>query len=530
MTTHFGTAVQAAIARNAASYDDLPYVSHPFPQTNPARLGAVARIFKLTAPDLSRARVLELGCAAGGNLIPLAARHPDAYFLGVDLSQRQIEEGQQRVAALGLSNINLRRQSLTDLRAKDGGFDYIICHGVYSWVPEQVRDAILRIARENLAPNGVAFISYNVQPGWRLRQTLRDALGLHVGPHGSLRERVARAREMLSFLEQNTLEDTTWGRIFRAEAAHLRTTDDSYIGHEFLEDCNEPCSFSEFMGSATARGLAYLGEAAVSTMMPENMNPAAAPLLRALAGENQVSLEQHMDIFTGRTFRQTLLILKEREASCVRRLMPEALEGLHFLVRPGFGFSREEDGKAIFADSAGAWFSTSEADVRKAVETLVARSPDSSSIDEILAAMEVRGASVDAAMRSRIADALLRMALVGLVTPLTEPVQMAGALSAKPVACPMLRADAAAGVVHSANLRHEPIRLDIVAQVVTPLLDGSNDRDALIAATIAAANAGQVTFQRAGETVAEPAEIAVCAAEHVDRVLGHLQGNACLVG
>jgi cyclopropane fatty-acyl-phospholipid synthase-like methyltransferase len=171
MTTHFGTAVQAAIARNAASYDDLPYVSHPFPQTHPARLGAVARIFKLTAPDLSRARVLELGCAAGGNLIPLAARHPDAYFLGVDLSQRQIEEGQQRVAALGLSNINLRRQSLTDLWSKDGGFDYIICHGVYSWVPEQVRDAILRIARENLAPNGVAFISYNVQPGWRLRQT-----------------------------------------------------------------------------------------------------------------------------------------------------------------------------------------------------------------------------------------------------------------------------------------------------------------------------------------------------------------------
>jgi methyltransferase-like protein len=106
---------------------------------------------------------------------------------------------------------------------------------------------------------------------------------------------------------------------------------------------------------------------------------------------------------------------------------------------------------------------------------------------------------------------------------------MARALSAKPVACPMLRADAAAGVLHSANLRHEPIRLDIVAQVVTPLLDGSNDRDALIAATIAAADAGRVTFQRAGQTVVEPADIAVCAAEHVDRVLSHLQSNACLI-
>ena len=361
------------------------------------------------------------------------------------------------------------------------------------------------------------------------RQTLRDALGLHVGPHGSLRERVARAREMLSFLEQNTPAETTWGRIFRAEANSLRNADDSYIGHEFLEDCNEPCSFSEFMASAGSRGLAYLGEAALSAMMPENMNPSAAPLLRALAGDNQVSLEQHMDIFTGRTFRQTLLIHKEREGKCVRKLMPEALEGLHFLARPDFGFSREQDGKAIFADTAGSWFSTPEADVRKAIEALVARLPDSSSIDEIVAAMEVRGASVDGAMRTKLADALLRMALVGLLTPSTEPVRIARSVSAKPMACPMLRADAAAGVLHSANLRHEPIRLDIVAQVVTPLLDGSNDRDGLIAATIAAADGGRVTFQRAGQTVVEPADVAVCAAEHVDRVLGHLQSNACLV-
>ncbi len=298
-----------------------------------------------------------------------------------------------------------------------------------------------------------------------------------------------------------------------------------YVGHEFLEDCNEPCSFSEFMASAGGRGLAYLGEAGLSTMMPENMNPAAAPLLRALAGDNQVSLEQHMDIFTGRTFQQTLLIHNEQEGKCVRKIMPDALEGLHFVARPDFSFLREEDGKAIFADSSGAWFSTQEPEVRMAIEALVARLPDSSSVDELVAAMEVRGASVDEALRFKIADALLRMIFVGLLTASTEPFRMARALSAKPVACPMLRADAAAGVLQSANLRHEPIRLDIVAQVVTPLLDGSNDREALIAA----ADAGRVTFQRAGQTVVEPADIAVCAAEHVDRVLGHLQGNACLV-
>lgn len=529
MAIQFSTGVQDAIARNAASYDDLPYVSHPFPQTHPARLAAAARIFKLAAPDLSHARVLELGCASGGNLIPLAARNPDAYFLGVDLSQRQIDEGVRRASALGLGNIVLRRQSLTDLRAKDGSFDYVLCHGVYSWVPAPVRDAILRIARENLAPNGVAFVSYNVLPGWRLRQTLRDALALHVGPQGSLRERVARAREMLSFLEQHTPAESTWGRIFRAEAAQLRGMDDSYIGHEFLEDCNEPCCFADFMRDAEARRLGYLGEAGLSSMLPENMNPAAAPLLRALAGDSQVPLEQHIDIFTGRTFRQTLLIHKEREGQCVRKLLPEAMAGLHFLARTDLAFDREEGGQAYFSDGTGAWSSTADPAVRRALELLISRLPGSSSFEELSRALEAQGAPLGESSRANLAESIFRMSLVGLLSPMTEPTRAASSLAAKPVACPLLRGDAAAGVVHSANLRHEPANLDIVAQIVTPLLDGANDRDALIEATLAAHKEGRVTFMRDGAAVTDPADVATCAAEHVDRVLTYLLRNACLV-
>lgn len=529
MTNQFAAAVESAIARNAASYDDLPYESHPFPQTQPGKLAALAKIFGLQAPPVETARVLELGCAAGGNIIPLAARHPKAYFLGVDLSQRQIEDGQRRIGALGLSNINLRRKSLTELRPKDGAFDYIICHGVYSWVPAPVRDAILRIARDNLAPTGVAFISYNVLPGWRLRQTLRDALALHVAPTGSLRARVAQARELLSFLEQHTTSDSTWGRIFRNEAAQLKGMNDSYIGHEFLEDCNEPCSFSEFMAGAERNRLAYLGEAELSSMLPENMTPAGAPLLRALAGNQQVPLEQHIDIFTGRTFRQTVLIHKEREAQCVRNLLPAAMEGLHFLARPSFAFQREEGGQAVFQDATGARFTTGDPRVRAAVEALVARLPCSITLDELVSALEARAMAVDAQTRANVADALLKMALASIVGASTEETRLAGSLSQKPVACPVLRGDAAANIASSANLRHERADFDVVALIVLPLLDGANDREALIEAVIAAAGEGRVTFALGGAPVTDPAGIAACAAEHVDRVLGECARNACLV-
>ena len=94
----------------AQTYDDVPYDSRPFPQSHPARSAAIAKLFGLTPPVLKNGRVLELGCAAGGNLIPMAAMFPDAQFLGVDLSVVQIEQGRERITELGLTNIELRHQ------------------------------------------------------------------------------------------------------------------------------------------------------------------------------------------------------------------------------------------------------------------------------------------------------------------------------------------------------------------------------------------------------------------------------------
>src|SRR5262245_19896617 len=158
--------VAPALERTAAHYDQVPYQSHPFPHTQPPRLAAIATLFGLNPPPVPTARILEIGCAAGGNLIPLAARFPDATCLGIDLSSVQIRQAVPRVQALGLRNLELRRQSVTDLGADEGPFDYVICHGVYSWVPQSVREAILRVCAERLSDNGIAIVSYNVLPGW----------------------------------------------------------------------------------------------------------------------------------------------------------------------------------------------------------------------------------------------------------------------------------------------------------------------------------------------------------------------------
>jgi len=125
-------------------------------------------------PDIRKCRVLELACADGSNLIPMACALPESVFLGIDLSQRQVKAGQQTIAALGLTNIELRPLDIREVDESFGTFDYIIAHGIYSWVPADVQDRILEICRERLSENGVAYISYNTNPGWRMRGMMRE--------------------------------------------------------------------------------------------------------------------------------------------------------------------------------------------------------------------------------------------------------------------------------------------------------------------------------------------------------------------
>src|SRR5213592_1524157 len=127
----------------ANPYDEVPYSSHPYAQTHPDRLATVAIVHGLEPPDPFQARVLELGCGAGGNLLAMAAGTPGIRAVGVDLAQEPIAAGRAAAEAIGLTNVELRQgdvRELTDGRL--GAFDYVLAHGLYSWVPPDARDAL----------------------------------------------------------------------------------------------------------------------------------------------------------------------------------------------------------------------------------------------------------------------------------------------------------------------------------------------------------------------------------------------------
>jgi SAM-dependent methyltransferase len=312
------------------SYDEAPYASHPFPQSAPEHLEGIATLFGLTPTPPANARVLELGCASGGNIIPFALRHPGAQVVGIDLSPVQIAQGQQRAAQLGIGKLDLRPMNIEDVDASLGHFDYIIAHGVYSWVPDAVRPAILRVCREHLAPGGIAYVSYNTYPGWKAREIVRDAMLFRAGARATPEEKLAYGRGMMDFLAQMSPEGSVLRRALDEVLPAIQAAGPSYLLHEFLEACNQPVYFRDFVAAARGHGLDYFADAEPQIMFVSNHGAQVAEPLLKEAGTDQVLMEQYLDFLTNRSFRQSLLIHAGEKQAVQYRLDAQRMEKLHY--------------------------------------------------------------------------------------------------------------------------------------------------------------------------------------------------------
>lgn len=514
----------AALARTRRSYDETPYFSAPLIRLHPARMAANARWFGLVAPGVRTARVLEIGCASGGHLIPLAAALPDARFVGVDLSAVQIAAGRARIERLGLTNVALDARSLSEIGAADGEFDFIVCHGVYSWIPEPLREDLLRVIEQRLSPNGVAAVSFNVLPGWRLFQIARDSMLLAARLDNDPAHRAQHTRELFALLAEQSLDRFTYGRFWRDEALRMAAGGDAYLAHEIFEDANAPCSFCDFCAALGRHNLAYLGESVVSANGEDSLVPAAAVSIRALAQGDDLAREQYIDIFSGRAFREALVTHARRAPLIDRAPSLETMEAFHFVaplelqVRPAEG----RDGEWLVADADEGVFVRAAA-AAEAIERLVARLPRSSRLEDVAPA-----ASTEPAVRLAVAEALRRMVQYGQCAVSSLPVECAGRLSQRPVAWSLAASDACGGDA-TATLRHAPIQLEPLQRLFLPLLDGTRTREDLLATAIELAERGVLQFTGPEGRVAGRENFAARLGPAVDRCLESLLRLGLLV-
>jgi SAM-dependent methyltransferase len=307
-------------------YDLVTYPSYTHPQTHPDRLAVIARLFGMNPAPVPACRVLELGCGTGSNLIPLAAVLPQSRFLGIDLAAKPVAEGQASIASLGLENIRLEVGDVQRFPAKAGQFDYIIAHGLYSWVPEAARQAVLRLCRRHLAPHGVAYISYNAYPGGHLRVMLSEMMQFHVRGFAEPRERIRQARALAGLLAGAAGSDDAYSVWMAKELERTRTLEDEHLFHDDLAEINQPFYFREFVEQAAGHQLQYLGEADFFEMSCQIFEPPVRQTLQEL-GSNRILQEQYMDFLKCRRFRQTLLCHRE-----VRIVHPPAGSQLESMI------------------------------------------------------------------------------------------------------------------------------------------------------------------------------------------------------
>ena len=313
------------------SYEQVPYRNDPYPSSHPDHLATVAILAGLAPPRVRDCRVLELGCARGGNLIPMAAALPGARFVGIDSSPRQVEEACELIDRLGLGNIRVEARDILELDRGIGTFDYIICHGTFSWVSRDVQEKILDISAQVLAPNGILYVSYNTYPGWHFRGLVREMMSHHVRRFTEPDVIAKEARGILQFVTKAAhLIEPVYSSVLEQELDYVNARSDSYLLHDHLETVNDPVYFHDFASRARTRGLRFVSEVQGSLVPAESLPPDVGNGLRQL-GADDVDFEQYLDFVINRRFRQSVLCREGAESEA--RASSFRLGGLYASAR-----------------------------------------------------------------------------------------------------------------------------------------------------------------------------------------------------
>lgn len=461
-------------------YDEVFYPCHAYPQTHPDLLATQAMLFGLDPPDVGRCRVLEIGCGDGANIIAMAYGLPESRFVGVDLAERPLAQGRDVIARLGLENVSLLHADLMHLPADLEPFDYIIAHGVYSWVPQEVRDGLLEICRTRLSRHGVAFVSYNCFPGSHLRMMLREMMLFHVDGAPDSATKVGQARAFLGLLASAHREaDETVGWL-RKEVAHLAKRSPDALYHDDLAAVNRPLYFHEFIRNATDRGLQYLAEAELSTMHDGGLSDEARAALPR-PQDNRLLREQYLDFMRLRRFRQTLLCHRD----AVVRSFPDPTAVLRLRAasnarRAGGQETSRPDEPCVYEHDSGGRLVCFDPLSKAVMDRLIAAWPRSLPCANLLANVDAGIPPESAAERDAIvSELLLRAAGLGVVELRTHEPTLCVEPGDRPRCSHLARLQAERGEVVT-NLRHAPVHLaDRATRLLLPLIDGTRDRRSL---------------------------------------------------
>jgi len=446
----------------AAVYNDVPYTSAPSPARHPERLATIGTLLGLDVAPVTTCRVLELACGDGASLVSIAATLPDARFVGVDFAAQPLARARQMADAIGVSNVDLLERDVRDLPSDLGRFDYIIAHGLYSWIPADVRAHVMPAIARHLAPKGVAYVSYNTLPGSRMRQIVWDMVKYHTREIAGKRAKLAAARELLELVATPVASDNAGQQAMRGEIRDAARSPDAALAHDDLSEPNVAVHFHEFVADAAHAGLAFAAEAHSTAMAGQRLAP---PVREALARFDRLAREQYLDFLHFRRFRESLVC----HAGALSRFVIEPANARHLHALPSL------DARAAAARGENL---ASDPNATATMRLLLERWPQSVPVADIDRARIPHAASESALTTERL---VTELHAAGMVDLRTAPIAVASVAGGRPQAFAaarwLTREHEIIPSLYHAALRYR----DPVGRTLLALLDGTRTRSDLCA-------------------------------------------------
>lgn len=454
------------------AYDEVQYPSALYRTTHPEHLAAIARLHGLAAADPRHARVLEIAGGDGFNVLAMAVALPDAQFVNFDLAPTAVARGQALVAASGLANARIEVGDVVEAAdTMEGTFDYVIAHGLYAWVPPTVQEATMRLIDRVLAPEGVAYISYNALPGCHLRKAIRDMLLFELEGIADRDDRLRHAAVILEDFGRDRPDDSLSQAALRKTARLMRQKDLHTLFHDELGDIYDPKELRQIVAEAAAHNLAYLTESQPGGLFHGLPG-------RAIDDVTVVREAQLADYRDLSFFHQSLFVRPGRDPLRV----PD--DALLCSLLAGVPAGLRRTGPTTFHVGEGE-FEVDDAALADFLEMVVRHAP-------------VRVPLARFAQSPQHCEAILQLVNRGIVELHSLPFPGAVEPGDRPSANCLLRAMIERGETRLSTLDHRSI--DIVEQGprwFLSLLDGSRDRDELAARWQASEHASQIDVDTA---------------------------------
>ena len=516
------------------TYDQVPYTINAYPMTHPSHVAVVARLFGVDAADPTNARILEIGCGHGGNILPMAEQLPNSEFVAIDLSETHVTNAKVMAEAANLTNVEIIQKDIATIDKTLGEFDYIIAHGVYSWVPAEVQSSILRICSENLKPNGVAFVSYNTYPGWRLKESVRDMLLIHTEKYEKPEDILRNAKSLLRFLEEAAKkQDTPYSKFIQPELANLQKVDPNYFFHDTLEENNHPIYFKEFYQRLIDADLAYLGDSTIRTMLTSDLDAEIRKTLEN-ATKDIITREQYLDFLRNRTFRQSLICHNDTKID--RNVKPEPFK--EFSYRSNFA----SDSSIDLTDGVDAAFSIKtelRINVKQSLEKAVLHelqkaAPKSLTYSEIIdrSKHSLKGIIDDSTFEKYEASlfaSLFRLYQTGGLDIQAHAPEIVDYISDKPKVSHLARVQAKLGLALISRY-HGNCKLDHFQNQIIAFVDGEHTVQEIVNELLEATTSDQLTLKQNGKPVEDPEQLKTIYSAKTTQLLNILAANALLIG